>query len=81
MQYGRIDFSRIDTTPGGVSAFSPPEGFAGNYRQFMRDRWKNDSGVRQHVAVVGRLLGTGSVAVTFTGSYADEARQIALSSK
>jgi hypothetical protein len=74
--YGVIDFSRIDTTPGSASAFSPPTGFHGDYRVFMRERWRDDPGVRQHVASVSRLLGK-KVAVTFSGPFADEARRIA----
>lgn len=80
MVYGRIDFSRIDTTPGGNSAFAPPEGFAGDYRKFMRDCWKKDRGVRQHVAVVAGWIDSGRVEITFSGPFADEARQVALAS-
>lgn len=74
--YGIIDFTRIDTEPGAASAFAPPMGFDGDYREYMRDRWKHDPGVRQHVAVVGRLLVLGEQ-VEFRGRFADEARRIA----
>lgn len=78
--YGRIDFSRIETTPGAVSAFAPPKGFFGDYRKYMRDRWKNDRGVRQHIAVVAGWIDSGRVEITFSGPFADEARQVAMAS-
>ncbi|WP_126448378.1 hypothetical protein [Sulfuricystis multivorans] len=74
--YGIIDFTRIDTEKGAPSAFAPPMGFDGNYREIMRYRWQHDPGVRQHVAVVGRLLARGE-RVHFRGPFADEARRIA----
>ena len=52
--YGLSNFRWIDTDPGATSAFAPPADFAGEYAQYMRQRWKSDAGVRQHVAVVGR---------------------------
>mgnify|MGYP001493696016 CR=1 FL=1 len=77
--YGIIDFTRIDTEPGAASAFAPPAGWDGDgvaYRQLMRQRWKADPGVRQHVAIVGRMLARGEQ-VEFRGRFADEARRIA----
>ena len=74
--YGIINFSRIDTNPGAASAFAPLADFAGEYAQYMRQRWKSDAGVRQHVAVVGRLLAM-DVQVIFCGCYAKEAKRIA----
>lgn len=74
--YGIIDFSRIETEPGAPSAFAPPTGFAGDYRAYMRERWKSDPGVRQHVSAVGRMIAK-KVAVTFHGPFAKEARDIA----
>ncbi len=47
--YGRINFCRIDTTPGQCNAFAPPEGFADDYIAYMRQCYKVDPGVRQHV--------------------------------
>ena len=73
--YGLFNFSRIDTDPGATSAFAPPAGFAGVYMQYMHQRWKSDAGVRQHVAVVGRLLAM-DVQVIFCGCYAKEAKRI-----
>ena len=74
--YGRIDFTCIDTEPGAASAFAPPKGWQGDYRQYLRDRWKRDPGVRQHIAVVGRMLGRKE-SISFRGPFAAEARQIA----
>jgi len=74
--YGLIDFRTIDTDPGANTAFAPPKDWQGDYRQYMRDRWKQDPGVRQHVAVVGRMLVRGED-VAFRGRFADEARRIA----
>ncbi|PZP51875.1 MAG: hypothetical protein DI596_14310 [Azospira oryzae] len=74
--YGIIDFSRIDTEPGAPSAFAPPSGWHGDYMQYMRQRWKTDPGVRQHVAVVGRMLVRGE-RVVFCGPFAKEAKEIA----
>ena len=37
--YGVIDFSLIDTMPGGQGAFAPPAGWQGDYRQFLRTRF------------------------------------------
>lgn len=74
--YGLINFRVINTDPGANTAFAPPKDWQGNYRQYMRDRWKHDPGVRQHVAVVGRLLVIGEQ-VEFRGRFADEARRIA----
>ena len=73
--YGIIDFTRIETEPGAASAFAPPLGFNGDYRKYMRERWRKDPGVRQHISVVGRLL--TKIQVTFCGPYAAEARRIA----
>jgi hypothetical protein len=73
--YGIINFGRIDTNPDAASAFAPPADFAGEYAQYMRQRWKSDAGVRQHVAVVGRLLAM-DVQVVFCGRHADEAKRI-----
>lgn len=74
--YGIIDFGVIDTEPGAASAFAPPAGFEGDYREYMRDRWSHDIGVRQHIAVVGRML-VREETVTFSGPFADAARSIA----
>ena len=78
--YAHFNYSRIDTTPGVVSPFAPPAKFSGNYRNFMRQRWKTDQEVRQMVAVLASWLACGSLEITFSGPYADEARQVALSS-
>jgi hypothetical protein len=79
--YGVIDFSLIDTMPGGTGAFAPPAGWQGDYRQFLLARFKGDCGARQHIAVVGRRLfikieGKPS---EFIGPHAVEAKEFALS--
>jgi hypothetical protein len=77
--YGAVNFRCIDTEPGADTAFAPPAGFAGDdkaYAQYMRERWKCDPGVRQHLAVAGYRLTRGDE-VVFVGRYADEARRIA----
>ncbi len=79
--YGVIDFSLIDTMPGGQGAFAPPAGWQGDYRQFLRTRFDSDCGARQHIAVVGRRLfikieGKPS---EFLGPHAVEAKEFALS--
>lgn len=74
--YGIIDFSRINTDPGAKSAFAPPVGWQGDYRQYMRQSWKTNPGFRQHVAVVARMLAQGRE-IVFYGRFADEARRIA----
>lgn len=77
--YGVVNFRCIDTEPGAGTAFAPPSGFQGDdraYAKYMRERWKSDPGVRQHVAVAGRRLVRGDE-VVFVGRYADEARRIA----
>lgn len=75
--YGITNLTRIDTEPGGRSAFSPMAGFNGDYRDLMRRRWLEDPGARQHITLVARLLARGR-RVDFIGPYAEEARQIAL---
>ena len=74
--YGVIDFSRIDTEPGAASAFASLAGFTGDYREFMRKRWTEDVGVRQHMAVLARRLRRGEK-VDFVGCHALEAQAIA----
>ena len=46
--YGVIDFSLIDTMPGGQGAFAPPAGWQGDYRQLDRKS-----------VVVGKILNKG----------------------
>lgn len=75
--YGRISFRRIDTAPGAGSAFAPPSGWSGDYRAWMRRRWRENPGVRQHVVIAGRLLAMG-LEIDFSGPYAGEAKEIAL---
>jgi hypothetical protein len=79
--YGVIDFSLIDTMPGGFGAFAPPAGWQGDYRQFLQARFDGDIGARQQIAVVGRRLvfkidGKPS---EFLGPHAVEAKEFAQS--
>jgi hypothetical protein len=73
--YGVIDFTRIDTSPGGGTALSPPLGWAGDYRKWARDQWRNNPGFRQHAVVVAHILRRGEQAV-FVGPNADVAARI-----
>lgn len=79
--YGVIDFSRIDTRPGGFGPFAPPAGWQGDYRQYLQARFDGDIGVQQQIAVVGRILvrPAGGTATRFLGPHAVEAREFALS--
>lgn len=52
--YGEIDLSYHDTTPGAKSPFAPPAGFSGDeeaYLAYMRRRYRQDPGASQHMAV------------------------------
>ncbi|HCN68778.1 MAG TPA: hypothetical protein DIT03_11040 [Candidatus Accumulibacter sp.] len=82
--YGVIDFSRIDTQPGSCGPFAPPAGWHGDhrqYRQYLQARFDGDIGVRQQVAVVGRILvrPESGTAPRFFGPHAVKAREFALS--
>ena len=70
--YGRINFNHIDTTPGKSNAFAPPQGFTGDYLSHMRERYKSDPGVRQHIGFAASMLKRKDVNDPhFTGPYAD----------
>ncbi len=72
--YGRINFCRIDTTPGQCNAFAPPEGFADDYIAYMRQCYKVDPGVRQHVVSAAFMFKReGGKRPQFIGPYADKA--------
>ncbi len=72
--YGIIDFTTIDTTPGARGAFAPPQGFSGDYIKFLRKRYIEDPGVRQHVFVVARRVSAMQAGfVSFRGPYAKQA--------
>lgn len=79
--YGVIDFSRIDTQPGSCGPFAPPARWQGDYRQYLQARFDGDIGVRQQVAVVGRILvrPESGTAPRFFGPHAVEGREFALS--
>ena len=73
--YGLINLHEIYTNPGARSAFAPPLGFEGDYRDFLVQRMKVDIGVHQHVGMVARKINQG-IAVEFFGEYAEVARRI-----
>ena len=79
--YGVIDFSRIDTRPGGFGPFAPPAGWQGDYRQYLQERCDGDIGVQQQIAVVGRILvrKRDDSPAQFLGPHVVEAREFALS--
>ncbi len=79
--YGLIDFSLIDTMPGGFGVFAPPAGWQGDYRQYLQARFDGDIGVRQQIVVVGRIFVSKihSKPAEFIGPHAVEAREFALS--
>jgi hypothetical protein len=54
--YGFIHFSRIDTQLGSGGPFASPAGWQGDYRQTLQTLFDGDIGVRQQMAVVGRIL-------------------------
>lgn len=79
--YGVINFSLIDTMPGGFGPFAPPAGWQGDYRQYLQARFDGDIGVRQQIAVVGRNIvrKPEDTPTEFIGPHAVEAREFALS--
>lgn len=79
--YGVIDFSLIDTMPGGFGSFAPPAGWQGDYLQYLRARFDGDIGARQQIAVVGRIIvrKLDGAPTEFIGPHAVEAREFALS--
>lgn len=72
--YGTVNFAVIDTEPGASTAFAPPLGFEGNYREFMKDRCTNDIGAMQHLWVAARRMKNDVVPPEFTGRFAADAR-------
>ena len=74
--YGVINFNKIDTTPGGKSAFAPPPEFGGNYRAYLIHRMNTDMGVHQHVAMVARKYRVGATPPEYLGPYADIASEL-----
>lgn len=79
--YGVINLSLLDTTPGGCGPFSPPDGWQGDYWQYLHERFDGDIGARQQIAVVGRnlVLKHESLQTSFMGPHAVEAREFARS--
>jgi hypothetical protein len=69
---------RISTQPGESGPFAPPAGWDGDsedYRELIRERYRNDLASRQQIGVVALRLH----AISFTGHWAIEARAIAKS--
>lgn len=73
--YGVIDYSRLSTVPGANSPFAPPEGWAGDYLQLMRERFRNDVGFRQQAYFAASNF-KKSDTVAIEGEYADALRTI-----
>lgn len=71
--YGAIDLSRHDTTPGAKSPFAPPAGWEGDetaYRNLMRRRYRQDPGCGQHISVTVWLYKNNPMgSVEITGPY------------
>ncbi len=64
----------INTHPGGRGPFAPPEGFQGSptdYRDLIRQRWRDNPGTRQQIYLITRQPG-----IYYAGPYSDEARRI-----
>lgn len=74
--YGIVNFTKIETSKGANTAFAPPENFEGDYIQFMRDRFKKDPGVRQHVFIAARRIANNDLEIEFLGDYANEAKSV-----
>lgn len=78
--YGRIDFTKFDTTPGADNAFSPPAGWQGDENEYvvlMRDRYTNGGpGYRQHFFIAGWDL-LKERPVLFVGPFSQKAKEIA----
>lgn len=78
--YGAIDLSHHDTTPGAKSPFAPPAGWSGDeseYLAFLRQRYRQDAGARQHMVVTAWLYEHGAgIEVEIIGPYRDIARSV-----
>lgn len=69
--YGLIDLARHDTTPGAVGPLAPPTGWQGDdnaYLALIRQRYRGDIGVRQHLAFAARIIRGGN-RVVVTGPF------------
>jgi hypothetical protein len=76
--YGVIDFTVIDTDPGAHSCCAPPVSFTGDenaYIDYMRQRWQQDAGFRQHVWFAANFIARGRD-IKFTGAFATQAKAI-----
>lgn len=74
---GIVNFNKIDTTPGADQAFAPPEGYAGDYIELLRDRFKNHPMYRQHIYLAAQKLARGQITeANISGPYRQMAIQI-----
>ncbi|HED35451.1 MAG TPA: hypothetical protein ENJ08_14745 [Gammaproteobacteria bacterium] len=73
IQYGRMDFSQIDTSPGAVSWAAPPQPVE-DYTQWLRLQFKHHHAVAQYFLLCARRLLLKKTPVEITGSYKDELR-------
>jgi len=68
IQYGRMDFSQIDTTPGAVSWAAPPQPVE-DYTQWLRVQFKHHHAVAQYLLFCARRLLIKHEPVKITGLY------------
>ncbi len=71
IQYGRMDFSRVDTSPGAVSWAAPPQPVE-DYTQWLRVQFKHHHAVAQYLLFCTRRLLLKKIPVEITGPYKDE---------
>lgn len=78
--YGAIDLSYHDTTPGAKSPFSPPAKWSGDNQAYLaltRRRYRQDPGCRQHMVVTAWICDRHpSDAVEIVGPYKEQAWQM-----
>ncbi|MCX8017249.1 MAG: hypothetical protein N2690_05040 [Rhodocyclaceae bacterium] len=65
----------VDTEPGSGGAFAPPAGFAGDYAECIRQRYRSDPAARQHIAIVARYVRLRRD-VKFVGPFAAQAQEL-----
>lgn len=69
--YGVLDLSKHDTTPGAASPLAPPLGWVGDekaYLDLIRYRYQ-DLGARQHLVFAARVLEGYPESVIMRGPY------------
>lgn len=81
IHYGVIDFSRLETQPGGRGPLAPPAGWIGSsdddYVAFLRNRYR-DMGGRQHLFAAARAITprTHADQASIIGPYRGVARNV-----